>query len=189
MSTLGWADESSNFLATTFRGCEGRAVSEIKGMLKSFGQISPKLNRTPALGVLVGFSEQPILEVVPQLARIVEEEPWRIRYLLRLIPLEKVVHSLNELLEEVGQLASKIPDADSFRVTFDRRRSDLNGSEVIEKVASQIYRRVDLDNPDWIVMVQVVEQWIGIGVLKPMDILSVIKIRRGDYGKTTFPLQ
>jgi len=42
-------------------------------------------------------------------------------------------------------------------------------------VAANIERRVDLENPDKIVLVEIVGKFTGISVMKPGDFFSVMK--------------
>ncbi len=170
----------SFFIATTFRGCEEKAMSEIrKTFLKADTNIL-KISKTASPGLLVGTAENSISEIIPDLRRIIEEEPWQIRYILRIVPLELIVNSLDRLPEQIKRLTARIPPDSSFRVTVEKRNSTIDSNDLIRNVAKIVLNPVDLDNPKWIIMIQIIGKWVALGVLEPREILSVVRIKRGD---------
>jgi tRNA(Ser,Leu) C12 N-acetylase TAN1 len=54
-----------------------------------------------------------------------------------------------------------------------RRWQQYHTSEIIEYLAADIDRKVDLSHPDWIVCVDVVGRQTAISLLKPQDIFSL----------------
>ena len=63
-------------------------------------------------------------------------------------------------------------------MTIRKRLSDIDRMELIEKIAEKIENRVDLNNPDKIVWVEIIGDVAGVSVLKPEHVLSVQIIRR-----------
>ncbi|MEM4400715.1 MAG: THUMP domain-containing protein, partial [Candidatus Nitrosocaldus sp.] len=115
------------------------------------------------------------------LRSMVMEEPWRVRYILRLIPIERVVNtSVEEISDACSELAAvKIGKDESFRVTVEKRMMHtLHNMDIIRAVASRIDRRVDLVNYDWLVLIEVVGKVTGVAVLKDDDLFSSIRIKR-----------
>jgi tRNA acetyltransferase TAN1 len=56
----------------------------------------------------------------------------------------------------------------------------LRSSEIIASVGSEIDNRVDLENPNWIVLVEIIGKLVGISVLRPNEIFSsLIEKRQG----------
>jgi tRNA acetyltransferase TAN1 len=69
---------------------------------------------------------------------------------------------------------------ETFRITVERRNTSLRSSEIIATVGSEIDNRVDLENPDWIVLVEIIAKLVGISVLRPNEIFSsLIEKRQG----------
>jgi len=67
-------------------------------------------------------------------------------------------------------------------VTVRRRHTDLENMEVVIAVASVIQRKVNLDDPDKIVLVEIVGETTGISVLDDeTDILSIMTMRDDQY--------
>jgi tRNA acetyltransferase TAN1 len=60
----------------------------------------------------------------------------------------------------------------------------LRSSEIIATVGSEINNRVDLENPDWIVLVEIIGKLVGISVLRPKEIFSSL-IEKRQVGTVT----
>ena len=80
------------------------------------------------------------------------------------------------------RLLPKIGEEESFRVTVRRRHTDLENMDVVKAVASVIPRRVNLDEPDKTVNVEIVGEWTGLAVLdNETNILSIMTMRDDMY--------
>jgi len=60
----------------------------------------------------------------------------------------------------------------------EKRWTSLRSREIIEAVAEGIDRRVDLENPDWVVLIEIIGKYAGVSVIRPSDILHALKERR-----------
>jgi tRNA acetyltransferase TAN1 len=169
-----------NLLATTFRGAEHAASSELFALLKSLGDEAPTVYTTKVSGLIACHTTLSPSAVIQAIREKVQSEPWSIRYLLRLIPIERVVETdLESIRAAAEELSAKIGENESFRITIDKRFTSLRSQEIITAVAKNINRRVDLEKPDWVLMIQVVGGRTGVSILRPTDILSVSKTKRG----------
>jgi len=65
--------------------------------------------------------------------------------------------------------------SNAFRVTVEKRFTQLSTKDIVEAAAANIERNVDLNKPDKILLVEVIGGFTGISVIKPEDILSVMK--------------
>jgi tRNA acetyltransferase TAN1 len=91
---------------------------------------------------------------------------------------EKVVPTdLGEIQRATIELSTKIKENESFRVTVEKRFTSTPTNAIIEAAATIIQRRVDLNRPDKIVLIEVVGGLTGISILKPNEILSIVKER------------
>ncbi|RLG09102.1 MAG: RNA methyltransferase [Thaumarchaeota archaeon] len=168
--------ERFNLIVTTFRGQENVAAIELEDLLKSLGDEDPEISITKVAGLLTARTNLDPFKVIEEVRRILADEPWRISSLLRFIPIERVVEAKPERIAEiVEKLSSKIPEDAKFRVTVEKRHTSLSSRELIEAAASKVDRKVDLENPDWIVLIEVLGGVAGVSVLKPSQILSVRK--------------
>lgn len=165
-----------NLIVTTFRGQEAVAASELRELLTHLGDPSPEVSMTRVTGLITAYTSLDPFQVIKRVEEILGEEPWRVSALLRFIPIERVIEARPEkIAEAVEELASKIPEDASFRVTVEKRHTSLSSRELIEAAASKVDRKVNLENPDWVVLVEVLGGVAGISVIRPDQILSTAK--------------
>ena len=165
-----------NLLVTTRRGDEDNACSEIWYLLKEIGDEAAEVDKTGVSGLIAVKSSFNPFEVIAKLREILQESPYEFRYSLRIIPIEKVIRTdLNEISRTATELASKIGKNESFRVTVEKRFTKTSSRDIIEAAASNIDRKVNLTNPDKILLIEVIGGLTGISIIKPDDILSTTK--------------
>ena len=121
------------------------------------------------------------------LKELSNREPVEFKYLLRLIPVNFVVNpELNEIKSKAIYLFSllqqdeKIDGKDTFRITVEKRYcSSIGTSDIIEVIAREISNPVDLDDPKWIILIEILGIVAGISVLESDQIFSpVTEMRR-----------
>lgn len=165
-----------NLLITTSRGNEEDCCSEAWYLLGEIGDSAATVEKTGITGLVSAKTAFNPFEVIERFRKILKERPYEFRYMLRVIPIEKVVRTdLGEIQRVATELATKIKENESFRVTVEKRFTATPTQEFIEAAAANIERRVDLTNPDRIVLIEVVGGLTGISVAKPENILSILK--------------
>jgi len=165
-----------NLLVTTARGSEEDACSEIWYLLGEIGDAAVKVEKTGITGLIAAKTDLNPFEVITKFRQILKERPYEFRYSLRIIPVERIVRTdLGEIQRVTTELQSKIKENESFRVTVEKRFTSTPANDIIEAAATIIERRVDLNRPDKIVLIEVVGGLTGISIIKPEDILSIIK--------------
>jgi len=169
-----------NLLVTTYRFMETEAGAEINALLGEIGDKEPEISYTDVSGLLTCRTNLDPLEAVQKIKKVVQDEPWKVRYVLRLIPIDIVVNTdVVDIKDAAKNLASRIKENETFRVTVEKRRSDIQSMETIEAVAGVIDRKVSLEKQDWVVLIEVVGKETGISVIKPDNIFSAVKVKRG----------
>jgi tRNA acetyltransferase TAN1 len=152
-----------NLIISTPRGHENDACS-------------PIVKKSGVSGLIVAKTVLSTFKVIEDLRKMLKERPCEFRHTLRVIPVEVVVHTrLEEIRKASLKISSKIRDFETFRVTVEKRRTGLETREIIKVVAEDIDNKVDLDNPDKILLVEVLGGLTGVSVIKPRDIISVVK--------------
>ncbi|MEM2092833.1 MAG: THUMP domain-containing protein [Candidatus Bathyarchaeia archaeon] len=165
-----------NLLATTSKGNETEACSELWYLLGEIGDPSAVVDKSGVSGLVVAKTSLKPIEVTEKLRAILRERPYEFRYLLRVIPIEKVVRtSLDEIKRAAAELGAKIRENETYRVTVEKRFTGTSTRDIIEAAASAVNRKVNLENPDKILLVEVIGGLTGMSVLKPQDILSIVK--------------
>lgn len=165
-----------NLLISTSRGNEGNACSEAWFLLGETGDREALVEKTDIVGLIVVKTVLDPFKVIEHLRRMLNERPEEFRYVLRVIPIELVTRTnLDEIEKAVAKHSSKILEGETFRVTVEKRHSDLSTSEIIRAAAHSIERKVDLETPDKIVLIQVLGRLTGISIIRPTDMLSITK--------------
>ncbi len=168
--------EDFNLLITCARGQEEDARIETLAVLKQLGDPTPAVEKTNVRGLLTAKTNLNPLEAVHKMKKFLTERPVAFLYIKRAIPIQKIVKTD---LEEIGRVAaefgSKIGKNETFRITVEKRHTDLKTMEVIEAAATKIERKVDLDNPDKIILIEIIGPLTGISLLEQGDVLSTEK--------------
>lgn len=165
-----------NLLATTSRGNEDDACSELWYLLGQIGDSTATVDKTGVTGLVVAKTAFNPFEVIEKFRKILHERPYEFRYTLRIIPIEKVVRTdLGEIQRVATELNSKIGENETFRVTVEKRFTETPTRDIIEVAAANIERKVDLNKPDKILLIEVIGGLTGISVIKPDDVLYVMK--------------
>ncbi len=166
-----------NLLATTARGNERAMINEILYLLKEeLADAAADASRTKIRGLIVAKTSLDPLAVMEKLRGILVERPYEFRYALRIVPIQRVVHTdLAEIKKATLEMAQKINANETFRVTVEKRFTELHSKDIIEAAAGDIKRKVDLKNPDWVLQIEVLGIFTGIALIKPNDVLAVVK--------------
>jgi tRNA acetyltransferase TAN1 len=165
-----------NLVATTSRGNERAMINEILYLLKDeLGDAQAEAARTKIRGLIVAKTVLDPCEVIGKFRTILAERPYEFRYALRIVPIQRVVPTdLAEIKKATEELALRIGENQSFRVTVEKRFTELHSKDIVE-AAGDIKRRVDLHSPDLILQIEVLGALTGISLLKPNDVLAVVK--------------
>jgi tRNA acetyltransferase TAN1 len=165
-----------NLLATTSRGNEDYACSELRYLLGEIGDSASSVDKTGVSGLIVAKTAVNSFEVIEKFRKILHERPYEFRYTLRIIPIDKVVRTdLGEIQHIATEARSKIAEGETFRVTLEKRFTETPTRDIIEAAAANIDRKVDLHKPDKILLIEVIGGLTGVSVIKPDDVLVVMK--------------
>ncbi|MCX8171161.1 MAG: THUMP domain-containing protein [Candidatus Bathyarchaeota archaeon] len=168
--------EDFNLLISTSKGNENNACSEIWFLLGELGDREALVDRTEVAGLVVAKTKLNPFEVIEGLRRILRDRPWEFRYILKVVPIEVVVKTrLDEIKRATSALHHKILENETFRVTVEKRHTVMSTKDIIEAAVENLNRKVDLNNPDKIILIEVLGRLTGISVIKPQNILSVTK--------------
>ncbi|MHA1860559.1 MAG: THUMP domain-containing protein [Candidatus Asgardarchaeia archaeon] len=167
-----------NILLSCARNLEDGLIVEFHDFLKEIGDENPSLRKSGVSGLVLAYTSLDPFLVVREVRKRVEGDPWYFRYLLKLVPVEKVVKAeLDEIKDATKEIIEKIRKDESFKVNVRKRFSDISSRKLIEEVAELLDNPVNLDNPDKIINIEVIGEIAGISVLSPSDIVSIPKIR------------
>jgi len=165
-----------NLIVSCARGLETDACSEIWFLLGEIGDRESIVEKTEISGLIVAKTSLDPFKAVQKLREMLKKAPAEFRYTLKVIPIEIVVPTRLDLIEQAAaELSTKIGEKESFRVTVEKRHTELSTRDIIEAAAKRVNRKVNLERPDKILLIEVMGGVTGISVIKPQDILSVVK--------------
>ena len=168
-----------NLIVTCARNLEGEAEEEIMDILDELGDPDVKISVSNMSGIITVQTKLDPIEVVRKMKEILLDEPWSIRYCLRVIPIQKIVETNLEKIQEcISSISNKIEDNESYRILIEKRNSDISSKEIITNIANQIKNKVSLDYPDKIILIEILGIVTGISLIKKSDILSLEKTKR-----------
>jgi tRNA acetyltransferase TAN1 len=168
-----------NLIISTFRHREEEAYNEILNILTGAGDLGAQAEASDIIGIILGLTRIDPFHVVQIFRELVIDKPWEVRYILRLLPIETVGPTqLEHIISDAKRLALKIKKHETFRITVEKRHSSLSSSDVIKAVGGSIDNKVNLEKPDWIVLVEIVGRLTGISVLRPNQIFSSVIEKR-----------
>jgi len=168
-----------NLIITCARHLEGDAEEEIIDILDELGDSDVKISVSSMSGIITAQTKLDPIEVVRKMKETLLDEPWSIRYCLRVIPVQKVVETNIEEIEKIiSSMSDQIEEKESYRILIEKRNSDISSKEIITKIANGIKNKVSLDFPDKIILIEILGIVTGISILKKSDILSLEKTKR-----------
>ncbi len=158
------------------RGNERQMCHELAFLLKEAGDPEAKADRTGIRGLVVAKTALDPVEAIEKFRVMLQERPYEFRYALRIIPIQKVVHTnLEEIKQAAAELAAELGENETFRVTIEKRFTSLHSRDFIEAVATTIQNKVDLNTPDKVLLIEVLGGYTGMSLMKRTDVISVLK--------------
>ena len=168
-----------NLIVTCARHLEGETEDELIDILHELGDSDIKIVVSSMSGIITVQTKLDPIEVVKKIKEMVLDEPWSIRYCLRIIPIQKIVETnIDEIEKMISSMSEQIEEKESYRILIEKRNSDISSKEIITKIANGIKNKVSLDFPDKVILIEILGIVTGISIIKKSDILSLEKTKR-----------
>jgi len=168
-----------NLIITCARHLEEETADELTDILDELGDSDVKISISSMSGILTAETTLVPIEVVRKMKEMLLDEPWSIRYCLRVIPVQKFIETnVEEIEKTISNMLNQIQETDTYRISIEKRNSDISSKEIITKIADQIKNKVSLEFPDKIILIEILGSVTGISILKKSDILSLEKTKR-----------
>ena len=168
-----------NLIITCARHLEEETEEELRDILDELGDSEIEVSISDMSGILTAQTKLDPIEVVKKMKEILLDQPWSIRYCLRIIPIQKVIETKIESIEMIiSSISNQILDGETYRILIEKRNSEISSKEIITKIAHEIKNKVSLDFPDKIILIEILGGMTGISILKEADILSIEKTKR-----------
>ena len=168
-----------NLIVTCPRHFESEAKEELRKILQDFGDEIPAFFPTDMSGIFTVETKIEGKDVVRQLKDMIREEPWILRYVRRIIPIQITTDTeLEEIVKESLELAKIMKKDETYRISIEKRNSSISSNQIISKIAENIDNRVSMENYDWNILIEILGTCTGISILSNQDVLSVEKEKR-----------
>ena len=168
-----------NLIVTCARHLEEETEEELRDILDELGDSEIEVSISDMSGILTAQTKLEPIKVVKKMKEILLDQPWSIRYCLRIIPIQSVIETKIEVIERaISNISNQILEGETYRILIEKRNSDISSKEIITKIAHEIKNKVSLDFPDKIILIEILGIVTGISILKNSDILSIEKTKR-----------
>ena len=158
---------------------EVETINEVTHLLDEFGDPNARSSKTGFSGIIKIETVMELLELIKKFRDKIENEPWELRYCSRIIPIQKTCKTdLISIKDNVIELISSIKANETYKISIERRNSELIRSEIISNIANLLSNSVSLEIPDWEIIIQILGNETGISVMPANSILSISKIKR-----------
>ena len=168
-----------NLIITCARNLESEAKNEIRKILDELGDQEPEILNVGMRGILMVNTIIEPSKIIDWVKNKIIEEPWLIRYCLRIIPIQRITDTeIDKIKQNVIKLKDTIQKNDSYRITIEKRNTSISSNEIITEVAEIFPNKVSLNQPDWIILIEIIGNETGISILKNDELFSLDKAKR-----------
>ena len=168
-----------NLVITCPRNLESETEIEIRKILNEYGDQESEIYRSHMRGILFVNTNTEASKIIDWVKRKIIDEPWFIRYCLRIIPIQLESDTdVEKIKQNIQKLQNIVQKNDSYRITIEKRNSDISSKEIITEVANVFSNKVSLDEPDWIILIEIFGNKTGVSILKDTGIFSLEKSKR-----------
>ena len=168
-----------NLLITCARNLESETENEISKILTESGDLEPEIYKSDMRGILFVNTSVETSKIIDYVKGKIKDEPWSVRYCLRMIPIQLECDTdIEKIKQNIQKLKKTIQKNDSYRITIEKRNSDISSQEMITEIAGLLSNKVPLDMPNWVVLIEIFGNKTGISILKNDGIFSLEKSKR-----------
>jgi len=168
-----------NLIITCARSLESETKNEIKKILGELGDQEPEILNVGMRGIMMDETIIEPSKIIDCVKNKIIDEPWSIRYCLRLIPIQRITDTeIDKIKQNVIKLKDAIQKNDSYRITIEKRNTDISSTEIITEIAKIFPNKVSLNQPDWIILIEILGNETGISILKNDEMFSLDKAKR-----------
>ena len=164
-----------NLLVSTSRYNETNAKAELWFILLICGDTYPIISGIQFPGLIVGFTNLNPKMVISKIKKIQGRTPNFFQYILKVVPIDFICETDSNTIKQIIQENKNefINKEDSFRITLKRRKHEkIERNNFIETLANLIDNKVDLENPDKTIRIEILGKISGVSFLKKNEIFK-----------------
>ncbi|MBN1215826.1 MAG: THUMP domain-containing protein [Candidatus Lokiarchaeota archaeon] len=163
-----------NLLISSPRYNEVNAKAELWFSLLICGDTYPIISDLEFQGLITALTTINEFDFIRKMKLILSNDPFFYKYILKIIPIQFLCETnLNIIKSTIDKNITKyLKKNESFRIILNRRKNSLIKREgFMQNIAKNIDNPVDLENPDKIIHIEVLDNICGISFLKQEDII------------------
>jgi tRNA(Ser,Leu) C12 N-acetylase TAN1 len=170
-------DSKGNLLVSVAWRAPGRSRREIAARLRGLGDEAPLIIPTGRRGVMAVRTTLDPRETIRRLRVLQSSVPGVFRFTYKWVPVDLwSAPDVASLREAVTCLRDRIAPGERWRITVERRaRGCAPAAEIIAGVADLVERKVDLVQPDKVLLIEVFESSVALAVVTADDVFTVGK--------------
>ncbi len=165
-----------NLLVSTSRFNEKNATAELWFTLLMCGDAYPIISRTQFPGLITSLTNLKPKTMISKIKECLQKNPHFFSFILKIVPIdftcETDTKTINYIIQQHYQ--DFIYKEDSFKIILKRRHHEkIERNNFIEFLAKDIDNRVNLENPDKVIRIEVLGNNSGVSFLKKNDIIKI----------------
>ena len=111
-----------NLFITCARNLESETENEIRKILNESGDQKPEIYKSDMRGILFVNTNIETSKIIDCVKGKISDEPWSVRYCLRIIPIQLECDTdMEKIKQNIQKLKSAIQKNDSYRITIEKR--------------------------------------------------------------------
>lgn len=164
---------------TCSRHLEQEASDEILDILSDLGDPDGRAGHSRFSGIVTVDTLLDPFDVISKIRTKILDEPWAIRYCHRFIPIQESTRAaLEDIVTAAQKHVSRMNHDDTFRITIEKRGSEIPSKDIIDSIANTVKNKVSLDKYDWNIIVEILGDIAGVSILREDEIVSTMKVKR-----------
>ncbi|MFX0017387.1 MAG: THUMP domain-containing protein [Promethearchaeota archaeon] len=164
-----------NLLVSTSRFNEDNAKAEIWFTLLTCGDRYSIISNLDFSGLIAVVTTLNYRNVISKINRILIKDPNFFQYILKIVPIDYVCQTNINTIKTIIQnhYRDYIHSDESFMIELNRRKNDLIDRDgFIENIAKFIDNKVNLENPDKIIRIEILRNVTGISFLQQGEVIK-----------------
>ncbi len=164
-----------NLLVSTSRFNEDNAKAEIWFTLLTCGDRYSIISNLDFSGLIAVVTTLNHRNVISKIKRILIKDPIFFQYILKIVPIDYVCQTNVNTIKVIirNHYRDFIHSDESFMIELNRRKNDLiDRDNFIGSIAKFIDNKVNLENPDKIIRIEILGNVTGISFLQQDDVIK-----------------
>jgi tRNA acetyltransferase TAN1 len=127
-------------------------------------------------GLITALTSLRPKEFIAKIKKIQQKDPNLFQFILKIIPIDFICETDTETIRQIIQENYKefIGENDSFKIILKRRHhKKIERNDFIETIAYVIDNKVDLENPDKIVRIEILGNITGVSFMRKNEIIRI----------------